>query len=40
MSATVEMIVGSLHASHQAMRGSVIDLTPEEYIQRPAEGAE
>ena len=40
MSAAVEMIVGSLHASHQAMRGSVIDLTPEEYLQRPAEGAE
>jgi hypothetical protein len=40
MSATVEMIVESLHASHRALRDSVIDLTPEEYLQRPAEGAE
>jgi hypothetical protein len=40
MSPAVEMIVRSLHASHQALRDSVIDLTPQEYLQRPAEGAE
>jgi DinB superfamily len=34
------MIVRSLHASHRALRDSVFDLTQEEYLQRPAEGAE
>src|SRR5262249_27519747 len=34
------IVVGSLYASHQALRESVIDLTPEEYLVCPTEGAE
>src|SRR5260370_26475901 len=40
MSTAVAIIVGSLHASHQALHESVIDLTPEEYLACPTEGAE
>jgi len=40
MSTAVEIVVGSLYASHQAVRESVIDLTPEEYLVCPTEGAE
>src|SRR5260221_12363095 len=40
MSTAVEIIVGSLHASHQVLHESVIDLTPEEYLACPTEGAE
>ena len=32
MSRAIGIVVGSLHASHQALRESVIDLTPEEYL--------
>ena len=40
MSTAVEIVVGSLNASHQALRESVIDLTPDEYLACPTEGAE
>jgi len=40
MSTAVKIIVGSLHASHQALHESVIDLNPEEYLACPTEGAE
>src|SRR5882672_9448529 len=40
MSTAVEVVVGSLYASHQALRESVIDLTPEEYLVCSTEGAE
>src|SRR5882724_8465897 len=40
MNTAVEIVVESLNASHQAHRESVIDLTPEEYLACPAEGAE
>src|SRR5882757_1075450 len=40
MSKAVEIVVGGLYASQQAVRESVIDLTPEEYLVCPVEGAE
>src|SRR5260370_11176211 len=40
MSTAVEIVVESLYSSHQALRESVIDLTPEEYLVCPTEGAE
>ena len=40
MSTAIEIVVGSLYASHQVLRESVIDLTPEEYLVCPTEGAE
>ena len=40
MSTAIEIVAGNLYSSHQALRESVIDLTPEEYLVCPTKGAE